>query len=150
MDRFTDRPRRRPVLLLLAALSLGGAAGCPPAYRVPLYPVRGQVLYKGKPVERAMVTLHPLTGFPDGVPKPIAYTDADGRFRVTTDRPGDGAPAGEYAVTVALREKTRTGVEKVKGRNLLPARYSNPKSCGLRCRVQEGENDVPPLTLNDP
>jgi hypothetical protein len=68
---------------------------------------------------------------------------------MTTDRPGDGVPAGEYAVTVVQREKTRTGVEKVNGRNLLPARYSNPEWTRLRCRVQQGQNELPTMNLTD-
>jgi hypothetical protein len=52
-------------------------------------------------------------------------------------------------VTVEWREKTRTGVEKVHARNLLPARYSRPETSGLRCRVQEGPNELAPLSLTD-
>src|SRR5262249_28100061 len=141
------RPLRQVALLLLALVAMP-AVSCSSGERTRLYPVRGQVLYKDRPVVRAMVVLHPLEEQPAGSSKPIAYTDAEGRFSVTTNRPGDGAPAGEYAVTVELREKTPTGVEKVRGRNLLPARYSKPESSGLRCSVREGQNELP-LNLTD-
>ena len=81
--------------------------------------------------------------------KPIAYTDVEGRFSMTTDRSGDGVASGEYAVTVEWREKSRSGVEKIRGRNLLPVRYAKPESSGLHCRVQEGQNELPPLNLTD-
>jgi hypothetical protein len=140
--------RKRAVAFLLLTLLAGSGVSCS-GERVRLYPVRGQILYKGRPVDRAVVVFHPLDEQPSGAQKPIAYTDADGRFSLTTDRPGDGASAGEYAITVELREKTQTGVEKVHGRNLLPARYSKPESSGLRWRVQEGPNEPPPFNLTD-
>ena len=115
--------RKRAVAYLLLALLVGSGASCSSGDCVRLYSVRGQVLYKNRPVVRAMVVFHPLEGRSARDPKPIAYTDDEGRFSMTTDRPGDGAPAGEYAITVELREKTPTGVEKA----------------GLRCRVQEGK-----------
>lgn len=147
MGPFPGRLRAWVVALLLG-LAVGGGGGCSSGKRVRLYPVRGQVLYQGRPVDRAMVTLHPLGEYPEGLPKPIAYTDAEGRFRMTTEQPGDGVAAGEYAVTVEQRERTRTGVEKVGGRNLLPARYARPESSDLRCRVEKGQNELPPLNLS--
>src|SRR5262245_46454505 len=149
MDRSASFRRARPAALLVLALLTASSASCSSAGRVRLHPVRGQVLYKGRPVARALVVFHPLEELPAGVQKPIAYTDAEGHFRLTTERPGDGAPAGEYLITVELREKTRTGVEKVGGRNLLPARYSKPESSGLRYCVQEGQNELPPFDLTD-
>lgn len=96
-----------------------------------------------------MVVFHPLEAQVTEAMKPVAYTDDGGRFRLTTDSPGDGAPAGDYAITIVCREKTRTGVEKVKGRNLLPSRYSKPETSGLRYRVQEGKNELPAFELTD-
>jgi hypothetical protein len=142
------RPAGAAGLLLLALLA-GACASCSAAKGPRLYPVRGQVLYNGRPVAKGLVVFHPLAPTAGAGQKPIAYTDDEGRFRLTTDRPGDGAPAGEYVVTVEWREKTRTGVEKVGGRNLLPARYGKPESSGLRCRVEEGPNELPPLNLTE-
>ncbi len=133
------------VLALLAAAALGCSSGD----RVPMHPVRGQVLYNGKPVKGAQVVFHPLEPQSVNVQKPLAYTDAEGRFSLMSERPGDGAPAGEYAVTVEQRERTAWGREEVKARNLLPTRYSQPKTSGLRFQVQPGENEMPPLHLTD-
>ena len=146
----TLRSSRKPsaVLLILTVLA-GSNLSCSSAHRVRLYPVHGQVFYNDRPVSRGLLVLHPLSGQPEAVQKPIAYTDEAGRFTVTTDRPGDGAAAGEYIVTVELREKTQTGVEKVRGRNLLPDHYSKPESSSLRCRVQEGKNELLALYLTD-
>ena len=67
---------------------------------------------------------------------------------MTTYHPGDGAPLGLYAATVEYRELVQEGDEQMRnGRNLLPARYANPETSGLRCEVQAGINELPPWTL---
>jgi hypothetical protein len=67
---------------------------------LPLYPVHGRVLLDGKPMAGAMVILHPAgdVGL-DGL-KPRALADAEGWFKIYTYVIGDGAPAGNYAVTI--------------------------------------------------
>jgi hypothetical protein len=138
---------RRVLPAVLVALTL--LAGCAAGDRVPLYPVHGQVYYKGSPAAGALVVFHPRDPAPGQSQKPIAYTDAEGRFTLTTEKPGDGAPAGEYTMTVVLRERMPVGREKVNARNLLPPRYAKADTSTLRFRVQEGENDLPRVTLTD-
>jgi hypothetical protein len=135
---------RRMILLLLVC------AACSSESKVRLEPVRGQVLYKDKPLHKAVVAFHPLGDYPVHLPKPIAYTDAEGRFTMTTFKPGDGVPAGEYAITVEYRERSQSGIEKIGGKNLLPARYSKPETSGLRCKVEEGDNELPVIKLTEP
>jgi hypothetical protein len=113
-----------------------------------LYPVSGQVSYRGQPVAEALVVFHPLDGQPG--PKPLAYTDAQGRFTLTTHQAADGARAGEYAVTVELRALTTRGEDQTRdGRHLLPVRYSQPFTSGLRHRVEPDDNIVPMWRLTD-
>lgn len=138
--------RQVPVLLLMLAAAVNG---CSPQDRVPLQPVRGQVLYKGRPLDRALVAFNPLGNYPPDLPTPIATTDAEGRFKMTTNRPGDGVPTGEYVVTVEWREKSKSGVEKIGGKNLLPPRYSKAKSSPLRCTVNAGQEDLPVFLLSE-
>ena len=64
----------------------------------PTFPVEGTVLIRGKPAEGVQVFLHPRDVSQRG--KPRGVTDADGRFRLRTYHDGDGAPAGDYTVTV--------------------------------------------------
>jgi hypothetical protein len=89
---------RRPVSKLAVVLFLS-AASCSNK-GVPLYPVHGRVLLDGKPMAGAMVILHPVDDVGLNGLKPRALADADGWFKIYTYSIGDGAPAGQYAVTV--------------------------------------------------
>ena len=131
--------RARAVTLLVSVLLAGSGVSCSSTDSGRFYPVRGQVLFKGRPVAGAMVVLHPLGPAAAGQ-KPLAYTDAEGRFGLTTDRPGDGVPAGEYAVTVVWRRPFYDSEGKP-GPNLLPARYADPKKSGLKATVKSGKNE---------
>ena len=78
----------------------------------------------------------------------MARTEEDGRFEISTFGSHDGAPRGEYAITVELRENRMVGEEVIRdGRNLLPPRYSDARQTDLRCEVVAGNNDIPPLQL---
>src|SRR4051812_43069835 len=65
----------------------------------PCYPVRGQVLFRGKAAENADVFFHPVDDADARAPRPHGKVDGRGEFRLTTRRLNDGAPAGEYVVT---------------------------------------------------
>jgi hypothetical protein len=83
----------------LAALVCLIAASCSNK-GVPLYPVHGRVLLDGKPMAGAMIILHPAGDIGLNGLKPRALADADGWFKIYTYSIGDGAPAGQYAVTI--------------------------------------------------
>jgi len=131
-------------LLLTVAL-----AGCGKR-DVPTHPVRGQVHYRGQPVAEARIAFHCVDQSPQAANQPIAITDAQGRFTLTTMKQGDGAPLGEYAITIELRDLITVGEEQVRdGRSLLPERYRTPEKSGLRFRVGKGENEVPRIDIVD-
>lgn len=136
-------PMFRWVLGFVAIATLAGCGESTPT----VYPVGGQVIYRKKPLAEAVVTFHPK----DATGRLLsATTDAEGRFRLTTTVTNDGAPAGEYGVSVALREKRKDGDDEVRnGRNLLPPRYADPKTSGLTATVKPGENTLHPFVLTD-
>jgi hypothetical protein len=73
---------------------------------------------------------------------PMAYVKADGSFTVGTFAPEDGAPAGEYRVTVIwLPPDARERIVGGRFPNKLPDSYSDPRTSGLRARVSEQPND---------
>jgi hypothetical protein len=135
---------KRPVHFLSLLLL---ASGCGSGGPYP-QPVHGQVLYNSRPIAEALIVFHPLGEYPKDWPKPTGYSDANGRFQLTTLRPNDGAAAGEYAITVEQREKKQLGEDLVRdGPNLLPPRYADSQSSGFRHQVQPGSNEVPALKL---
>src|SRR5437763_12721850 len=98
-------PPARTALHFGLTLLMASPLACSSAKQQALYPVKGQVLYKGSPLAKALVVFHPLQESSALAQKPFAYTDAEGRFTLTTERPADGALAGDYAVTVEWRER---------------------------------------------
>lgn len=132
------------VLLLLVTI----AGGCGKEPGPVCHPVRGQVTYDGKPLPEAQIVFHRQGDWPPGSPRPIARADGQGSFAMTTWHTGDGAPVGNYAVTIELREPRLRGEETIRdGRNLLPSRYARPTTSDLRCEVLEREENVVQLAL---
>ena len=143
---------RLPGLALFAAplILASASAGC--AGKKPVS-VDGVVTLDGKPVPRAAVTFAPEGG---GRPA-VGVTGTDGSFELTTFTPGDGAPPGEYRVTVtggsndpgpaelsdpAQMKKLYLELTLHKGKRsapkpkpIIPAAYGDAQSSPLRCRV---------------
>jgi hypothetical protein len=138
----------RQALLGGGALAIStGLLGCGSGEdRVPVQPVRGQVLLEGKPVPHAHVVLHPLEHVETARPRPQAKVNPDGSFAVSTYETGDGAPPGEYAVTVQCWLASVKNPEAPPV-NYLPVRYSRTSSSGLRVQIREGDTQLPPLHL---
>jgi hypothetical protein len=124
--------------------------GCSSAKKGPVcHPVHGKVTAKGKPLAEAVVVLHRIGGDVEGNQKPMAVAKADGTFELTTFHSGDGAPPGEYAITVELRALQAGGEEPVRsGPNTLPPKFSKPETSRLKYTVVEGENQIPPIDIN--
>lgn len=142
----------RIFLFLLANLALGTWTGCGggggDASRPQVTPAGGTVLYKGQPVEGAMVVFVPQ-GHDQGA---AGRTDASGKFALQTFDPNDGAVPGEYKVTVTKSEMAAAPAAATSDdyeaptpsqeRALLPNRYSKPDSSQLTATVTEaGPND---------
>lgn len=126
-------------LLFLVSL----LAGCSKSDAgVPVHPVSGQVLFNGKPAAHASVIFHPKEAAL-GVPVPRAQADAQGNFTLSTYGQGDGAPLGEYAVTIELRPLVQKDGEFISGPNVIPPQYGTPKTTKITTRVAEGTNNVP-------
>jgi hypothetical protein len=126
----------------LAALLLAGGCSQSAPERPPVYPLSGKVVYQGRPAAGAWVTLHPTSGQP-GAPQPRAKTDSQGNFVVSTFDAQDGAPAGEYRVTLELTQIVDVGGELQSGPSLLPPQYGSPATTTIVARVNEGENTLP-------
>ena len=112
------------------------------------FPVRGEVRLDGEPLGEAMILFHPVDKNSPTAVKPLANSDLDGRFEMTTFQRHDGAPPGEYAITVELRALRPDGDEMIRdGRNLLPGHYRDPARSGFKFMVKNEPNEVPVINL---
>jgi len=138
----------RSLLRGLAVTTLVLSAGaCSSNSERPLYPVRGKVLYQGKPAHRATVWFHPEAKSESKSARPHAVVEQDGSFKVSTYNTHDGAPAGRYRVIVIWTAPGKFSSDDA-GKSLLPARYSDPQRSGLPVvEIKEGPNELPPFEL---
>ena len=89
-------PGAMPVMLLLIGLTLAGCgAGGGPA-GPPVYPVTGVVKLNGQPVVGADIVFAKK----DGEGSSFGRTNASGEYQLTTRKSNDGAPAGDYLVSI--------------------------------------------------
>ena len=123
-------------------------AGCGGTSRPAVYPVTGHVFFQKKtPAAGAFVVFQPAT---DALEKsmaarPFAKVESDGSFTLTTYEAGDGAPEGEYGVTVVWAPPVASkGPRITDGDAALPdklgGRYGNPKKPALKASVKQGDN----------
>lgn len=136
-------------LSFLTLVAVVAVTGCekPPEPRVPVYPVRGKVLVGGKPVAGIMIVLHAADGSQPAPAKPNAKTTADGTFQLSTYDPQDGAPAGEYAVTMFWFKNTPDddgSADRFKGK------YGNPKHPIQKVTIAAGPNELPVIQVAAP
>ena len=118
---------------------------------LPLYPVRGQVFFSGKPAGNAAVVFHPVDSETELVLlRPRAVTDMDGYFQLRTYRIDDGAPLGDYKVTVEWTGAKTDEEERYDASprpDLLDGRYNDPQTTSLTATVKKGENKLSPFEL---
>jgi hypothetical protein len=148
--RSVSRPGRRfDVGLLGAAMFTIALAGCAEAKpeRVPVFPTTGKITFQGQPIPGAFVTLHPKTPQGENVPNPRASVTQDGSFKVTTYDSGDGAPAGNYVLTVLWYKPIKNGADSVAGPNVIPPKYSKPETSDKEVILVAGDNNLPPIQL---
>lgn len=149
--RTTTAARRRRAGLAMVAAAMGawGCGGGESETRVPVYPVTGKVTFEGEPAAGAFVAFHPRTpARPGDVPSgPRATTGVDGAFSLTTAVEGDGAPAGDYAVTVQWLRPVQRGGEVVPGPNVLPRALAEPASTPLSATIRESANALEPFAI---
>ncbi|MEW4564775.1 hypothetical protein AB1K70_19705 [Bremerella sp. JC770] len=107
--------------------------------------ITGEVLYDGKPLSHGTILME-VSGY-----RLSRGEIKEGKIvNVTTVTPGDGVPVGEANVSInSIAEKTIkpsgqsvTGGDEgmLQGQDLIPVRYSNPSTSGLKATIKPGEN----------
>ena len=133
-------------IVALGSLALAGCGGSGPD-RIPVFKTSGRITFKNQPANGAFLVLHPKNVAIPNAPRPTAHVKADGTFEPTTFDTADGAPAGEYVVTVEWRKLVNDRGEWVPGPNLLPAKYSDPAKSDVIVKIAAGQNDLPAIVL---
>jgi len=114
-----------------------------------LQPVTGSVSFEGKPTPGAVVLFLPVDE-PDKFTYRVAGTvDEDGAFEMQTSVPEGtrpGVAAGEYLVTISWNEPARDR-DSDEGPDLVPPRYRDHRTSGLRVEIVEGNNELEPFDL---
>ena len=138
-------------ILLPAMLVLVTSCG---SSRKPCFPVHGEV-FAGQgtgriPAAGAVVIFTPKDGPPRSEGEcPHAQVGEDGKFVVTTFVNGDGAPAGDYTITIHWTTprppppyKPKNVVDKLDGQ------YGDPKKAEISYSVERRrDNAIPPIEL---
>jgi serine/threonine-protein phosphatase CPPED1 len=113
-----------------------------PVKKKPTHPVDGKLTIDGKETAGVTVTFYTFNentekynSIADGL------TDAKGQFQLSTYGRFDGCPVGEYVVTVVKTGKGYYEAE-VPEKNLLPEKYTTPKTSPLKVTIKEGINDL--------
>jgi hypothetical protein len=118
-------------------------AGCTSGLK-PVHPIRGKVLFRGKPADSALVVLNPVGETDTKAVRPQGTVSKDGVFEISTYGEKNGAPAGDYAVSfVWLIEDARTKREW----SPLPVRFMNPAQSGVKVTIREGSNELASIQL---
>lgn len=131
MTPTNHRRRRAAAVATGLALCL---AGCGPR----MYPVHGTVtLADGTPLSKGLVIFERVEGG-----KPLTARgniEADGRYELSTENPGDGVPPGRYRVCINPLDTSDVPDEKKD----LPfdVKYLNLKNSGLEYEVKPGSNE---------
>jgi hypothetical protein len=151
---FADTIRAGAVTI--GALLVLCVSGCGDG-KVRRHPVVGTVTVDGQPADGATVVFCPVNGSPEVMrERPFSQTDTNGRYELRTLEPGDGAPAGDYKVTIRWLsgmnpqspevDRDRGGGGRAVDR--LGNRYWDPEKTPLTAKVESGKNEIPPFELS--
>lgn len=113
------------ISLLASVIGCSGNSGYPDTA-----PVRGVLIYKGKPLPDANVSFIPLLGRPAS-----ATTNANGEFELTTFTEGDGAIPGEHQVIVEKLEQTTSQDLYAQTKSAIPKKYAELRTTPLKLAI---------------
>ena len=134
--------------LAAALFPLSGCGAKGPA--VPQFKVHGKVLSHGEPAGGAIVVLHPVNKSSAVSPyPPRGVVEKDGTFVIGSRMKDDGAPEGDYTVTIVWPEEQdpqkqfdNTPPDRLKNR------YNDTKKLKWRIHVTAAENKLEPFELD--
>jgi hypothetical protein len=129
-------------MLLFLAAACGGC-GQPTRETATVFPVEGRFTVNGKPAGGALVSFIPLAAPAEGrraIPSQ-ARADDSGAFKLTTFHTADGAPEGDYKVTIywsapgPAAATSANDDDAVLGPDQLRGRFASADKSNLRAHV---------------
>lgn len=143
-------------LMLGLVLAAAGCSSASEVEKVAVVPASLKLQYQGKPPAGARVVLVPAgDASPDSV-KPRGLADKSGVVPLGTYERADGAPPGEYQVSVRWVRQSAAGDDPDEGGpaiapggvqpDAFKGRYSNPQASGLKVTV-DAAGKVTPAVL---
>ncbi len=124
--------RSTGVALIGLMLGLAGCSG--------KSPVRGTVsLEDGTPLSKGLIVFERFEGGPPLTAR--GEIGPDGRFELSTDRPGDGVLPGKYRATINPLDASDAPDED----RILPfaLKYVNARTTDLEFEIKSGPNELP-------
>jgi hypothetical protein len=119
--------------------------------RVKVYPVSGKVLVRGTPAAGARVVFYPVSDElkKPGMPIPYGITDSEGNLKLRSYDLGDGAPEGDYKVSIIWLDSPPEKAEEnpISAKDRLSGQYANPQTSKLTAKVPKGGGEIPPFEL---
>ncbi len=147
MRRFI--PTCFALLWTASALLLGG---CGDSSRISTYRVTGTVTLDGDPLPDVQVVFAPQFEVPNEIGRPRGTTGPDGTYTLTSYQEGDGAPSGDYKVSIIWQGSKPEAAESsflTKPDQSGPpetdptaGRFVNPDNSGLEYTVEEKSNQI--------
>ena len=140
-------------LLLAGALCLGllVTTSCKKSDgRLPVYPVKGRVLIDGNPQKDVIISF-----WPGKIEKdlhaycPSGRTDENGYFQLSTYNENDGAPAGDYTVTIEWPVGFNAISNQWHGDHL-QGKYNDQNASEIKLRIEPRPNELAPLQITRP
>lgn len=125
------------IILLIAIIAVGCGSG---EERPQTSKTEGTVTFDGKPLEAASVSFIPESGRPAS-----GFTDASGRFVLTTFGSEDGAIVGQHTVIISKVKSEAKDQNDIyaKQKSVIPEKYSDIKKTELTATINsDGANDI--------
>lgn len=130
------------MVLALALPACGQSDG-----KRPVFPVSGKVLIDGQPGHEVRLLFIPTNTADTMAPKPTAITDEQGNLIVTTYVTGDGAPEGEYKISLEWPKMVNYFGRMQPGPDRLGGKYKNAAASKWTVFINAGNNTLPDFDI---
>lgn len=121
--------------------------GCRKRGWLDTYPVKGVILVDGKPAKDVKITFHPVQDMGDKPVIPSGSTNEQGEFQLSTFVTDDGAPAGEYDVTIVWPVRFNP-ISRLWEGDQLKGHYDKPDKAKMRITIEKKPQELSTIELS--